>query len=334
MSQWKHPPSVVVLSGDEEYLRVRELRQAVSVADEVGRSVEYVEGANRDEISRVLSSTGVFFQEDVLLVVEKPEGIDSELVIRHHESGSTGVALLLYQEGKIKPGSGLAKVADALPARLVAKFDKPKPWEETDRAVDFCLSEASRAGIRLPEILARGVVQYVGTDLGMLTFEVQKIAMYVRADGRSEATQTDVKKTLGASAELGPKPVVEALERRDARATAHALANVRRTHAGNLGGAALRTCAFVSRAATSWLHVAALAAEGADADEIASRVSVHRFVVRKSLLPVAKRWGEGRLISLLKSVARVERSVKQGHVSPWVQLECALLGAVASEGAR
>lgn len=334
MSQWRDPPSVVVLSGDEDFLRVRELREAVAVSDETGRSVEYVEGVNRDEISRVLSSTGVFFQEDVLLVVERPEPVDPGLLIRHHESESSSVCVVLHQEGKIKPGTGLAEVADALPPRLVAKFDKPKPWEVVDRAVDFCVEQARRREVKLPEPLARAIVQNVGADLGMLTFEVEKIARYLGSEGIAEATPGHVKKVLGAFSQLGPKPVVEALERRDSKQTGNALANMRRTHAGNLSGATLRACAFVSRAAIGWLHVAALLGEGADAEEIASRVSAHPFVVRRNLLPVARRWGEGRLVSLLKSIARVERSVRSGHVHPWVELECALLGAVADGGSR
>jgi DNA polymerase III delta subunit len=330
-----NPPGVVVLSGDETFLRVRELRAAIGAADETGRSVEYAEGSSRDEISRVLSSTGVFFQQDVLLVVERPEPVDSSLVLAHHERGSNAVCLLLYHEGKIKSGTGLAKVADGLPARLVAKFDKPKPWEENERAVDFCLAEAARRKIRLSESLSRGIVQYVGTDLGMLTFEIEKLSMLLSAESRQEATQKDVKAVLGAFSELGPKPVVDALERRDPKALGHALASVRRTHAGNLGGATLRTCAFVSNAAATWLHVVALDAEGANLEEVATRVNKHPFLVRKTLLPVAKRWGEGGLTSLLKSIARVERSVKVGHLSPWVQLECALLNACRpSQGER
>jgi DNA polymerase III delta subunit len=327
VSQWSNPPGVVILSGDESFLRGRELRAAISAADEVGRSVEYVEGASRDEISRVLSSTGIFFQHEVLLIVERPETVDSSLVLAHHASGSTDVCVLLYQEGKIKSGTGLAKIADGLPPRLVAKFDKPKPWEEDPFAVEFCLAESRRRKIQLSEILARGIVQYVGTDLGMLTFEIEKIALLLSADGRKEAQQKDVKQMLGAFAELGPKSVVDALERRDLRGVGNALANMRRTHAGNLGGATLRACAFVSNAAASWLHIAALDAEGANPEEVASRVNKHPFLVRKTLLPAARRWGEGGLTSLLKSVARVERSVKVGHLSSWVQLECALLNA-------
>lgn len=328
MSQWKDPPPVVVLSGDEDFLRVRELREAVAVADEMGRSVEYVDGDDREELSRVLSSSGVFFQEEILVVIENAEKVDDELVLRHHEGGDSTVTVLLHQKGVIKKKSGLSKVVQGLPKNLVAKFEKPKPWEEGERAVKFCMQEARKRGVSLPELLANALVKNVGLDLGILTFEVDKLARFTKIEGVQEVQVGHLRQTVGAFSELGPKPVVEALERFSPKGASEALANMRRTHAGNLGGAALRACAFVSRSATKWLHVAALHDEGAGPDEISSRTGLHPFVLRKTLLPVAKRWGQGRLVTLLKSLARVERSVRSGHVSPWVQLECAVLDSM------
>jgi hypothetical protein len=263
VSQWRDPPPVVVLSGDEDFLLVREFREAVAVADEMGRSVEYVEGSDREELSRVLSSSGVLFQDEMLVVVERPEKVDVSLVLSHHEGGSSDVTLLLYSPGLIKPGSNLATISDELPKRLVARFEKVKPWDEYDRAVDFCVAEARKRGFKLPEPLAGAVVKNAGSDLGVLAFEIDKLGHLLKVEGDDVATPSHVKRTLGAFTELGPKPVVDALERREAHAVQRALVNMRRTHAGNLSGATLRCCAFVSRAATDWLHVASLLKEGA-----------------------------------------------------------------------
>lgn len=325
MSQWRNPPPVVVLSGSENFLRRRELREAVSVSEACGRTVEYAHGRDRDEISRVLSSTGVFFDQKVLLVVEEPEKVDAELVLRHHEAGDSSAAVVLHQEGAIKAKSGLGRVAKELPERLVARFEKPKPWEETDRAISFCVKEATRLNVNLSEQLATAVVRAVGTELGVLAFEIEKIALFLRSVGERTVTLAHVGGTVGALGGLGPRPVVEALGRRDLAATGRALTSVRRAHGGHEGGAVLRVCAFVGPAATQWMHVASLLRAGLSADAVAERVGVHPFALRKNLLPAAKRWGQVRLTSLLRSLARVQRSVRSGHVNPWVELECALL---------
>jgi DNA polymerase III delta subunit len=321
----------VILSGSEDFLRLRELREAISVAEKSGRVVEYAHGADRGEISRVLSSTGVFFDQDVLLIVEEPDKIDVDLMLRHHEAGDSSVAVVLHQKGSVKVRSNLSRVAAALPDRLVARFERPKPWEEVDRAVKFCVREASRLNMKLSSQLATVVVRGVGSDLGVLAFEIEKLALLLRSGGESEATILHVGRTVGALGGLGPKPVVEALGRRDAAATGRALSGVRRAHAGHAGGAVLRVCAFVVPTATQWLHVASLTRDGLVLDQIAERVGVHPFVLRKNLFPAARRWGQVRLTSLLRSLAQVRRSVRSGHVSPWIELECALFRSL-SEG--
>lgn len=336
MSQWENPPPVVVLSGDDDFLRSRELKEAVSVSDAIGRSVEYLDGADHDGLSTLLSSSGVFFKEDLLVVVESPEKVDSNIVLRHFNSGQSDVVVVLHKKGvlKKKEKSGLATVVASIPDRFVARFEKPKPWEEEDRAVGFCLQESRKNKIELSERLALALVRNVGKDLGILSFEIAKLARYLQASGDREVSVDHIKKTLGAFSDLGPKPIVDALEKFDRKKTAKAFANMRRTHAGALSGATLKATAFISNAATRWLHVASLLKEGAELQEIATRVGVHPFVVRNSLLPVAKRWGKDRLVQLIRSVALVERSVRSGYAHPWVYLESIVLESMSNNGAK
>lgn len=334
MSQWRKPPPVVILSGNHDFLRRRELKEAIRVAEVMGRSLEYAQGTDRDELSRIVSSTGVFFQEEVLVIIENPEKIDADLVINHHESGDTSTVFVLHQPGAIPPKSTLGKIAKALPDRFVAKFEKPKPWDMVDHAATFCVAEARKHKVKLSDPLARAIVQNAGQDLGVLSFEVQKLAFFLQAQDETDITIEHVKVTIASFSELGPKPVIEALEKKDLSATSRALVNMRRTHAGNLGGAALLACAWVGKSAASWLHIAALNDEGYSLGEISARSGIHEFIVRKTLLPVARRWGQGRLTSLIKSIARVERSVRSGQLHPWVQLECALFRSLEGSNPR
>lgn len=329
MSQWKNPPPVVILSGTEEFLRVREFREAITVADTTGRSVEYVKGTDSDEIVRIISSAGIFFQEEVLIVVEEPEDIDVDVLLNHHESGSGSVCVLLHCEGSIKAKTNLGKLANELPKRFVARFEKPKPWDLEEHARSFCVAEAARRKLTMSPQLAAALVQHAGTDLGVLSFEILKLELLLEPQGGGEISSSHLKSVIAAFTELGPKPVVEALEVRDIRAVGVGLANMRRTHAGDLSGAVMQLCGFIGQVATTWLHVAELLKTGSSPDEISSRVGQHVFVLRKTSIPAARKWGEAKLISLLKSVARVQRAVKGGHLHPWVELEAALFRALA-----
>lgn len=330
MSQWKNPPPVVILSGTEDFLRQRELREAISVADSVGRSVEYLKGGENEELLRIIASTGVLFEEDVLVVIEDDlDELNEEILLRHHEFGSESVCVVIHHPGAIKAKSKVAKIAEDLPPRLVAKFEKPKPWEEMEHASTFCVRESARRGVKMSTALAEALVRHVGVDLGMLSFEVMKLRELLDAQDTDEVTAAHLKSTVGAFTEIGPKPIVDALEMRDVGALGQALANMRRTHASDVGSATLRTVGFVGHSATTWLHAAALSRSGRSPEEVAEKLGQHLFVVRKTSLPAARRWGEGRLTRLLKSLVRVSNAVKGGHVNPWVELECALFRSLS-----
>lgn len=324
MSQWKNPPPVVILSGNDEALRIRELKEAITAAEQTGRKVQYIRGEEHEQLENLFSSTGVFFKDRLLVIVENPSEAPVDAVVRHYEEDDNDVVLLLHMDGPVKAKSNLGKIAKKIPDRLVARFDLPKPWDAEDKGINFCIREAARYKLKLPAALAAAMVRNIGGNSGMLAFEVQKLALYVQARGITEVKPEHLSATMAAFSELGPRPVLEALERRDLKAVSRALTNMRRTYAGQLASAAAQASGFLAPSVRMWLHVAALAGEGLGPDEISEHLSLNSFRVRKNLLPVARRWGEGRLVTLLKSLAAVDRAVRSGHVNPWVEFECAL----------
>jgi len=329
---WTKPPAVVLLSGSEEFLRTRELKKAINAADRTGRDVEYVDGADRDALSGILSSSGIFFKSKSLIVVNDPEKVDPDLVLAHHERGASSTCILLHCEGDFKAKGPLGKVAKKLPSNFVAKYGVSKPWEAEEHAAGFLVEEARRRKLKLASPLAMGMVQNIGTDYGILSFEIEKIHRLIQADGdqTKDISPKHVKQTIAGFSALGPMPIVEALGKKDLKGLARALSNMRRTHNGALSGAALRACALVGHNVTTWLHAVYLLGQGAASEEISERLKLHAFVVRKNILPVARRWSQSSLVELLNSIAAVERSVRSGRANPWVEFECALFKGAAS----
>ena len=329
---WTKPPAVVLLSGAEEFLRTRELKKAINAADRTGREVEYVDGADRDALSGILSSSGIFFKSKSLIVVNNPEKVDPDLVLAHHDRGGSSACILLHCDGDFKAKGPLGKIAKKLPKNFVAKFGVPKPWEADEHAAAFLVAEAQRKKLKLAEPLALGMVQNIGTDYGILSFEIEKIQRLIQADGdqTKEISPKHVKQTIAGFSSLGPMPIVDALGKKDLKGLARALSNMRRTHNGALSGAALRASALVGHNVTTWLHASSLLGQGAASEEISERLKLHAFVVRKNILPVARRWSQSSLVELLNSIAAVERSVRSGRANPWVEFECALFRGVES----
>jgi DNA polymerase III delta subunit len=330
MSQWNKPPPLVILSGAEEFLRTRELKDAITAADTTGREVQFLDGSERDALSGILSSSGMFFKTKHLVVISNPEKVDADLVLGHHERGNTDTCVVLHCEGDFKAKSTVGKIAKKLPSNFVAKFGAPKPWEAPEQAIHFVIGEARKKKLKLDKKLAAAMVENIGVDYGILTFEIDKVYRLIQADGggTKEITAKHIKAVIAGFSSLGPMPIVEALGRRDLKSLSRALTNMRRTHSGALSGAALRACALVGHNVTTWLHCASLLSQGAGHDEIAERIKLHAFVVRKNILPVARRWSQTNLVALLNSIAAVERSVRSGHANPWVEFECALFHAL------
>ena len=329
--QWTNPPPLTVLSGAQEFLRLRELKKAVGAADKKGRDVHYLEGAEREALNGILSSSGFLFKQTLgLVVLENPDKADLEVLGGHQERGDNTTSLVLHYQGKLKATSVFGKWVKKLPSEVVAEVGVPKPWEADEHAAQFLVREAKSRKLKLDHRLAMGIVQNAGTEYGILSFELDKIARLISARGDgSEITSEHVKSVIARFSELGAMPISQALGKKSLKGVSRALTNMRRTHAGHAAGATLKVCALLSHSASTWLHAASLLAQGASVEEISERMKIHAYVVRKNILPVAKLWSESSLVELLNSISAIERGVKSGHAHPWAQLECMIFRAVS-----
>lgn len=329
--QWLNPPPLVVLMGSMEFLLRRELKKALVAATKSHREISIIKGDDRDSLSSVLSSTGVFFKGTSLVVVENPEKVDVGMLKEHQARGNNATCVVLVQEGSFKARGTLAKFVQTLPKEVVAKYEAPPPWKETEETVGFLVGEAQRRKLKLDWSLATGMVQNIGTDYGILSFELDKIERLISArNDPKEITPEHVKAVMAAFTELGVLPIVDALGQRDLKKLSRALVNMHRTHGGPMSGATLKVCGLLSHNLSTWLTATILLARGASSDEIAERLKLHAFVVKKSILPVARRWTEEELVALVRALALIERGVKRGHVNSWIELECVLFRALES----
>ena len=317
---WDRLPPVVILSGSQEFLRLRELRKAIRASEITGRRVDFVEGSDKQTIIQLISSVGVLFSDSILLVINDPNQINHKMVLDHHESGSTDVCLLLHYEDDIGKTGTLAKIAAALPKKRVISFASPADHKAKEVAVRFCQQEMKRWGKMISETLLTSMVNLIGTDLGQLAFEIKKV-VYLVGD-REEITAADVGSTMAVIGEASANPVTEALGNLDPRGLLKALAAVKKNAPSD---PTIKICAFVGSNATKWLHALSLDAQRVDVPEGARRVGVPPYVYEKLILPPARRWGVPHVIQLVHQVGRVERAVRSGHVDPWIELECALL---------
>lgn len=323
MAGWSNPPPVVIVAGDNDYFREREVSKAVEVAGKTGRRVERVPGGDRAEISRVLSSGGVFFTDKILCVVSAPEKLDAGLVVAHQERGDNSVTLMLHVEGELKAKGAFKTLLKAIPDKYKAEFKLPKPWKLEEVALKHCAKEASSYNLTIAKPITHALLTACGTDFGVLAFEIQKAATLALLEGSGEISAAHLKQSISPLGGLGVLPIVDGVALRSQVRIARAMASMRRSHTG--GDPTMRVSAMLSRNAIQWLHAASLLTQGAGLEELSSRLNVNSYIVKTKILPTAKRWGEKRLVALLAVLAQVERGVRQGHVNPWASFEASLL---------
>lgn len=301
----------------------KELAEAIEVSEANGRRVERVSGDTADDLSDALSSTGTFYREKTLVVVEGFSSLDSDMVVRHHEEGDSSVAIVLYAPGSIKEKSKLGEVAKALPKNLVARFEGPKPWEREEWAAQFVVRWVTEKGLRISPGLAKSLVGIVGTDLGILEFEVEKAVIWSRVQGEKSVTAKTLKGTVGVQADTALLPLVDALANKDLAQTIRYL-NLVKSSVKDVPGRTLRTLGWLNPAVIKWLQVRSCLDSGETIPSTSARTGLKEFHLKKKLLPAARKWKVSELKKLLADFSHIERGVRSGWIDPWTSLESAI----------
>lgn len=316
---WNNPPPVLAISGDHTFLVRRELNKALKAAAITGRRVEFVDGEDPDCLEDILTAN-VFFGEKIMAIVENPEKLPPGVIEARAKSEAQDVVAVLYHPKKIRAKTKFKAAVDALDTHI--ELVKPKPWEEEEHAVSFCVGEAKRRGKNLSEKIATALVKACGTDLGFLSFEVLKLCVYLDSLGEDVVKVPHVKALLSSLHEASAFPVVDALAARDERRLLKSLNAVRRTRTSD---PTMLVCALAGSNAVQWLHALTLQKAGVPSNVACTQVGVTSFRFDRSLIPAGKRWGEHGLARLIRGVADVERAVRTGKMHPWIMLESQLV---------
>jgi len=322
---WKNPPPVAAVYGSEGFLRRRMVRLAIKEAIAAKRQIEYVDGKDPDAFEDAMSST-TLFAEPQLLVITNIDDIDPFAIEAHSKEGDNTVALLLVHEGDPKKKS--EELIEFVPKPYRFSYAKPPPYKAGDVSAKFLISEAKKRGLEVGPDLADALVSKVGTDLGMLSFELLKVEALLAARGDGPVvTAAHIKDTMVMTGEVDISSVVDAVGRASVPRLLKAMDDVKRNSSRD---PTLLTVAWLSKKAMTWLHASTLLQQGAGEDEGASRTGTPPYVYKSFIIPVARRWQTSRLTTLVKRISAAESAVKSGRVAPWTQLECGLVASCRS----
>lgn len=323
---WKNPPPVAAVYGSEGFLRRRVVRLAIKEAVKANRRVEFVDGTDPDAFEDALSSS-VMFAEPQLLVVTDIKDLDPFEIDAHAKEDDNTVSILLVHEGT--PKDKVSELIEFVPKSYRFPFEKPeKKYKIPEVAAKFLMAEAKDRGLELGPDLADALVSKVGTDLGVLSYEILKVEALLAARGEGpKVTPDHLKDTMVLLGEVDVGAIADAVGRASVPRLLKAMDDVKRNSSKD---PTLHTVAWISKQAMTWLHAATLIQQGAGDDEGASRTGTPPYVYKSFILPVARRWQTSRLMSLVKRLAMAESAVKSGRVAPWTLLECGLVASCRS----
>ncbi|HEV3408585.1 MAG TPA: DNA polymerase III subunit delta [Gaiellaceae bacterium] len=226
------------------------------------------------------------------------------------------------------PGSVLALVADDRPrdSKLadlcgqkgqVLAYDAPKPKD----LAAWVRTEFERLGARADEDAPRALVEIVGDDVGALAAEIDRIATWA---GKEPVTRADVEALATPSRETAAWALTDAWGARDAGAALAACEAELAAKEPFL--LAVRLASHVSLVRTVQL----LAEEGLGAREIAKRVRLHEFRVRKALGHAAN-YSRDELDAAVLRLAELDAALKGASpLASELELERALVDLTAA----
>lgn len=319
---WRSPPPCVVIGGDEDLLRQREVNRAVLTTSQSGRPVIW---ADKDsEVVDALTSAATFGESCLILCPLKEISPETLLEIKQNQPPLTG--LLLYHDGELDEAKfpALAHIHGGF---RISHMRPTSKKSLRSLAIRFSKKEAEDLlGNKeaLQDNLAEALVEAAGTDLGVLAFEILKAANLAKFENKKNIEAEHLKKLIRGSNEIDLAPLREALKLRDPKRLSQSLDRVYRATGGDPVMLLLRGKGGPADLVCTWLRAALFLKRGGTQPEMSQRLGVPDWSVPDIMIAL-KSWRVPELRSLIRELADVDLGVLRGAPSPWVALQSRLL---------
>jgi len=326
---WKNPPPVVVIGGTQDFLRRREVSNAIRVAENAGFSVERVDSA--EEIEDLLSMAGTFGTPT--LIISHPKFVSPEDAEAWQKDPTPKTCILVEVDG-ILDEKKFPFLACIHGAYQVSHNDPSSRKDKKQLAVRFGQAEADRLlkdKGTLEAKLAEALVKAVGTDLGVVAFEISKMSAIARAQGGSKISVDHIRALIRPSSDIDMAPLRTALGNRDVAATARQLDRIRSNSPSDPVMLLLRARGGPADLVLTWLRCGLMREAGAEPAQIAATLGVPEWALMQDVIPCAQRWGVHMLRQTLRGLAEVDRATLNGAPAPFEACASVLLSGCCAE---
>jgi hypothetical protein len=324
----KGPPPLMMLSGDNRFIRRRAVRHLISQGHKAGYGI--TSAASDGEVIDAITMSTTFGLPTLVVVAPGDLSVDTAKALISDKPPKVGI--LIEVEGPVDEKK--MPVTALVHGAYQTTFGLPKKRKDLEiLASKFVSHEAdSLLGQKgsIEKKVVAAIVRSVGTDFGMLSYEMIKVTALVRSRGGDKITVPDLQQTLRASAASDMQPLRDALARADEVSMAKALSKIRQKSVSDPTMLLLRARGGPADLAYQWLRASLLLEKGMDARGIASDLGIPEWAATRDVIPAAKKWGMQNLSLLVHNLSLTDRGVLSGIPSPWVSCEATLLNACRS----
>jgi DNA polymerase III delta subunit len=310
-----------MVGGTDAFNRRRLVQRVVEMRQKDGWEVVPVDGSESDALDSVFAMS-MMFAESRLVIISKPEKLDPALVLEQLNSPDPKLTFLLVTELEKPEGP----VFDSIPKTHRSVFNLPPFYKMEEYAANFAVKEAKAKGNVLKEDLALALVRKVGSDLGVISFEIQKICLLMEPGAEIDALT--LRETLAALSETDGTSIIEAIGYKNEKRLAVELAKYQESRGGD---PTIELCGRVlTPTIVRWLQAAHLHEAGMAPAAAAGAAGQNPWYWENKILPLARAWKVSGCARLIRIIAKAQTLVFQGSTSPFAYLESALLEAVQS----
>jgi DNA polymerase III subunit delta len=310
---------ILFLYGSESYLLKQKLEQVIERAKARGTTddgITKIDGgeAKLGQVRQALSAGSLFSAGRVVIIrdwlANHPASDNDRLVeLLEGAAESTVIAVAEFSEPDRRLGAvkRLGKLAS-------------KSWQfaplEPGPAVQWLTETAAERSIKFDRAIARKVVDLAGTDLWLLSNELDKLGAAARGQAVTEAM---VDHLVASQEEGNIWELVDALGQGDGRRAAKHLRQLMAD-----GEPPLRIFAMVVRQYRILLGVRSLLEAGASDAQMARQLGAHPFAIKKARTPAGK-YSVDDLKSIFDQLADLDLAMKTGRRDPEEALELFVL---------
>jgi DNA polymerase III delta subunit len=201
-----------------------------------------------------------------------------------------------------------------------------------DYAVEFLHEEFSshREIVIAPaRTLLESMVRTVGTDLGVLSFEVDKAVTLAITEGKNSIDPSHIKRVVRPSNHFDMTTIRESLAKRKVKPLLESLNRAYKYSVSDPTMMFLRGKGGPGDLAMVWLQSSLCIDKGGNADRIADLTGSPVWAVARDTIPAIRLWGTDNLKFLVMSLAEVDRGYILGAPSPRTALESALVRSIS-----